>query len=54
MVLDEIVQEVTASMSTCRALLPQEQREAFDNFLSGYLTFHYLAPRYRLSEVIML
>lgn len=51
-VLADIVNEVTASMSNCRTLLPVKEKDAWENFMSGYVTFHYLAPRYRLQEII--
>lgn len=53
-VLASIVDEVIDSMGRCEILLPAKELQAWEGFLSGYLTFHYLAPRYRLDEILIL
>jgi len=52
--LSDMVEEVIASLARCHDVLDGKEREAWDQFMSGYLTFHYLAPRYRLQEIIAL
>jgi len=52
--LSDMVEEVTASIARCGDILDGKEKEAWEQFMSGYLTFHYLAPRYRLQEILAL
>ncbi|KAI0343534.1 terpenoid synthase [Trametopsis cervina] len=52
--LADIVDETTGSASRVRDLLKGREKDAWEEFMAGYFTFHYLAPRYRLDEVLAL
>ncbi|KAI0343532.1 terpenoid synthase [Trametopsis cervina] len=47
-----VAEEVLQGIGRVRANLTGEEKETWERFLSKYLTFHCLAPRYRLSEII--
>ena len=51
-ILKDIVDEVTEAIASSRSFLSGKEREAAEAYMSGYISFHYLAPRYRMDEII--
>ena len=52
-VLLELLEEVVASVHKVREILQGEkEREAWERFLSGYISFHLMTPRYQLLSLI--
>ena len=52
-VLLELLEEVVASCHKAREILQGEQeREAWERFLSGYISFHLMTPRYELLTLL--
>ena len=52
-VLAEIVDDSVASVERARGKLygPQE-REAYEQFMTGYVYFHLSTPRYKLKDLL--
>ncbi|KAJ3559858.1 hypothetical protein NM688_g80 [Phlebia brevispora] len=51
-VLSELLQEVVESVNRARVLLQGEkEKEAWEQFIAGYVAFHFHSPRYRLVEL---
>ncbi|KAI0343572.1 terpenoid synthase [Trametopsis cervina] len=52
--LNDIVDETTVVISHVRDILKGREKDAWEQFMSGYSLFHYLDARYRLHEVLSL
>ncbi|KAI0340531.1 terpenoid synthase, partial [Trametopsis cervina] len=50
--LADVTEAVLEGIDRVRASLTGEGKGTWERFLSKYLTFHCLAPRYRVSEII--
>lgn len=52
-VLKEVIKEVVKAVERVRSVLNgDKEKEAWDNFVTGYAAFHYATPRYRLTEIL--
>ena len=52
-VLKDLADEVVAIAEQGRSILKGEkEREVWNVFVKGYAAFHYLSPRYQLSELL--
>lgn len=52
-VLLELLEDVVSAVHKVREILQGEkEREAWERFLSGYVTFHLLTPRYELMTLV--
>lgn len=51
-VLLDILNEVVSAVERARLILQGEQeKRTWEQFLAGYVAFHFLSPRYRLAEL---
>ncbi len=48
-VIGEVIEAVDRTQSVLRG---KEEKETWDNFVTGYAAFHYATPRYRLTEIL--
>ncbi|GJE96486.1 hypothetical protein PsYK624_126830 [Phanerochaete sordida] len=51
-VVRELLEDVVASVHSARAILEGEEREAWERFMAGYISFHLVTPRYKLASLI--
>jgi len=52
-VLKDVVDEVVASVNRSRKILKGEnEKRTWERFMRGYVAYHYMSPRYRLSELV--
>jgi len=52
-VLTDVVNEVVASVQRSRVILKGEkEKKTWEQFMAGYVAYHYMSPRYRLSELV--
>ncbi|EKM53546.1 uncharacterized protein PHACADRAFT_125341 [Phanerochaete carnosa HHB-10118-sp] len=52
-VVVELLEDVVAAVHRVREILEGEkEREAWERFLSGYIAFHLLTPRYQLATLV--
>ena len=51
-VLQDILEEVINAVTRAREILQGEkEKETWERFLSGYVAFHFLSPRYKLETL---
>ena len=49
----ELLEEVVAAVQRVRDIIGQgKERDAWEQFLTGYISFHLMTPRYQLTELI--
>ncbi|KAI0689741.1 isoprenoid synthase domain-containing protein [Cytidiella melzeri] len=52
-VLVEVVNEVVEAVDRARSVLVgEEEKKVWESFLMGYAAFHYMSPRYKLTELL--
>lgn len=52
-VLSDMLDELVASVHRARAILQTKKaKETWEEFIEGYVAFHFLTPRYRLEELL--
>ena len=52
-VLSDVIDEVVKSINAVRDILQGEEEKAtWETFLKSYTAFHYMTPRYRLTELL--
>lgn len=51
-VLQDILDDVVAAVARARMILQgQKEKEIWEQFLAGYVAFHFLSPRYKLASL---
>ena len=51
-VLQDILDEVISAVVRARVILQgRKEKETWERFLSGYVAFHFLSPRYKLETL---
>lgn len=51
-VLSDLLEEAVMAVSRARSILQGEKEKAtWEQFIRGYVAFHFLSPRYRLKEL---
>lgn len=52
-VLVDVINETIEAIDKVRVLLKgKKERETWETFLKSYTAFHYMAPRYKLTELL--
>lgn len=52
-VLSDMLDELVASVHRARAILQSKKaQDTWEEFIEGYVAFHFLTPRYRLEELL--